>query len=62
MAVENLQRTPLFDRHREGGAKLVPFAGWEMPVQYDGIIEEHTAVRTHAGMFNRQDSGIPQRA
>jgi glycine cleavage system T protein (aminomethyltransferase) len=57
MAVENLQRTPLFDRHREGGAKLVPFAGWEMPVQYDGIIEEHTAVRTHAGMFDVSHMG-----
>ena len=57
MAVENLQRTPLFDRHREGGAKLVPFAGWEMPVQYDGIIEEHTAVRTHAGVFDVSHMG-----
>jgi aminomethyltransferase len=57
MAVENLQRTPLFDRHREGGAKLVPFAGWEMPVSYDGIIEEHTAVRTHAGMFDVSHMG-----
>jgi aminomethyltransferase len=57
VAVENLQRTPLFDRHREGGAKLVPFAGWEMPVQYDGIIEEHTAVRTHAGMFDVSHMG-----
>ena len=57
MAVENLQRTPLFDRHREGGAKLVPFAGWEMPLQYDGIIEEHTAVRTHAGMFDVSHMG-----
>jgi aminomethyltransferase len=57
IAVEDLQRTPLFDRHREGGAKLVPFAGWEMPVQYDGIIEEHTAVRTHAGMFDVSHMG-----
>ncbi len=53
----SLQRTPLFERHREGGAKLVPFAGWEMPVQYDGIIEEHTAVRTHAGMFDVSHMG-----
>jgi len=37
VAVGNLQRTPLFDCHREAGAKLVPFAGWEMPVEYDGI-------------------------
>ena len=57
MVVENLKRTPLYDRHREGGAKLVPFAGWEMPVQYEGIIEEHTAVRTHAGMFDVSHMG-----
>ena len=57
VAVGNLQRTPLFDRHREAGAKLVPFAGWEMPVTYEGIIEEHTAVRTHAGMFDVSHMG-----
>jgi aminomethyltransferase len=57
MTVENLQRTPLFGCHREGGAKLVPFAGWEMPVSYEGIIEEHTAVRTHAGMFDVSHMG-----
>ena len=57
MVVENLKRTPLYDLHREGGAKLVPFAGWEMPVQYEGIIEEHTAVRTHAGMFDVSHMG-----
>ena len=57
MAVGNLQRTPLFDCHREAGAKLVPFAGWEMPVSYEGIIEEHTAVRTHAGMFDVSHMG-----
>jgi aminomethyltransferase len=57
VAVGNLQRTPLFDCHREAGAKLVPFAGWEMPVSYDGIIEEHTAVRTHAGVFDVSHMG-----
>ena len=57
MAVENLQRTPLFGCHVELGAKLVPFAGWEMPVQYEGILEEHTAVRTHAGMFDVSHMG-----
>ena len=41
-----LRRTPLYDRHAAAGAKLVPFAGWEMPVQYAGIREEHLAVRT----------------
>ena len=42
---QTLKRTPLFDRHVDAGAKLVPFAGWEMPVQYGGIREEHVAVR-----------------
>src|SRR5215470_6868371 len=40
-----LKRTPLFDAHRALGAKIVPFAGWEMPVQYEGILAEHKAVR-----------------
>ena len=42
---ETLKRTPLYDRHVAAGARLVPFAGWEMPVQYAGIREEHVAVR-----------------
>jgi aminomethyltransferase len=54
---ETLRRTPLFDRHREAGAKLVPFAGWEMPVQYTGIREEHVAVRTGAGVFDVSHMG-----
>jgi aminomethyltransferase len=52
-----LRRTPLYAQHVEAGAKLVPFAGWEMPVQYDGIREEHLAVRTHAGMFDVSHMG-----
>jgi len=40
-----LRRTPLFDRHVALGARMVPFAGYEMPVQYEGVIEEHRAVR-----------------
>jgi aminomethyltransferase len=52
-----LRRTPLYERHAELGAKLVPFAGWEMPVTYEGIREEHTAVRTHAGMFDVSHMG-----
>lgn len=52
-----LRRTPLHDTHVEAGAKLVPFAGWEMPVQYDGIKEEHIAVRTHAGIFDVSHMG-----
>ncbi|MBV8947816.1 MAG: glycine cleavage system aminomethyltransferase GcvT [Solirubrobacterales bacterium] len=52
-----LRRTPLYDRHEAAGAKLVPFAGWEMPVQYAGIREEHIAVRTGAGVFDVSHMG-----
>jgi aminomethyltransferase len=52
-----LQRTPLFDQHQELGARLVPFAGWEMPVQYSGVIEEHRAVRERAGLFDVSHMG-----
>jgi aminomethyltransferase len=52
-----LRRTPFFEQHEELGAKLVPFAGWEMPVLYEGIKEEHSAVRTHAGMFDVSHMG-----
>ncbi|MCB0857067.1 MAG: glycine cleavage system aminomethyltransferase GcvT [Solirubrobacterales bacterium] len=52
-----LRRTPLYETHLDAGAKLVPFAGWEMPVQYDGIKEEHIAVRTHAGIFDTSHMG-----
>jgi aminomethyltransferase len=52
-----LRRTPLYERHVELGAKVVPFAGWEMPVTYEGIREEHSAVRTHAGMFDVSHMG-----
>jgi aminomethyltransferase len=54
---ETLKRTPLHDRHVAAGARLVPFAGWEMPVQYAGIREEHVAVRTHAGVFDVSHMG-----
>ena len=47
-----LSRTPLYDRHLALGARMVPFAGWEMPVQYSGIIREHQAVRSAAGLFD----------
>jgi len=57
MATETLKRTPLHDRHVAAGAKLVPFAGWEMPVQYSGIKEEHLAVREHAGIFDVSHMG-----
>jgi glycine cleavage system T protein (aminomethyltransferase) len=52
-----LRRTPLYEQHVELGAKIVPFAGWEMPVTYEGIREEHAAVRTHAGMFDVSHMG-----
>jgi aminomethyltransferase len=53
-----LKRTPLFDCHVEAGAKLVPFGGWEMPVQYrDGIRAEHLCVRNGAGVFDVSHMG-----
>src|SRR5918994_165951 len=52
-----LLRTPLHGRHVALGARLVPFAGWEMPVQYAGVIEEHRAVRTDAGVFDVSHMG-----
>jgi aminomethyltransferase len=55
--VQTLRRTPLFERHAALGARLVPFAGWEMPVQYSGIVPEHRAVRTRAGVFDVSHMG-----
>ena len=54
---DTLRRTPLHDRHAAAGARLVPFAGWEMPVQYGGIREEHAAVRERAGIFDVSHMG-----
>src|SRR4051794_33915141 len=54
---DTLKRTALHDRHAAAGAKLVPFAGWEMPVQYTGIRSEHVAVRTGAGVFDVSHMG-----
>jgi aminomethyltransferase len=54
---QTLKRTPLHDRHVAASAKLIPFAGWEMPVQYEGIREEHVAVRTQAGVFDVSHMG-----
>jgi glycine cleavage system T protein (aminomethyltransferase) len=56
-AADTLRRTPLFERHERAGARLVPFAGWEMPVQYEGIRQEHVAVRTRAGVFDVSHMG-----
>ncbi len=52
-----LRRTALFDRHVEAGAKMVDFAGWEMPVQYEGVRPEHMAVREAAGVFDVSHMG-----
>ncbi|MGE3310562.1 MAG: glycine cleavage system aminomethyltransferase GcvT [Limisphaerales bacterium] len=52
-----LKRTPLFEAHRRLGARLVEFGGWEMPVQYTGILDEHKAVRTAAGAFDISHMG-----
>lgn len=48
----DIRRTPLYDRHVALGARMIPFAGWMMPVQYAGIIHEHRVVRTYAGLFD----------
>lgn len=50
-------RTPLYEQHTDLGARMVPFAGWDMPVQYEGIREEHSAVRRHVGMFDVSHMG-----
>ncbi len=55
--MQTLLRTPLYERHAALGARLVPFAGWEMPVQYEGVIPEHRAVRTDAGVFDVSHMG-----
>ncbi len=52
-----LRHTPLYDRHVALGAKMVPFAGWEMPIQYAGIVAEHRAVRGAAGLFDLSHMG-----
>src|SRR5574337_2117949 len=52
-----LKRTPLFEVHRQLGARMVAFGGWEMPVQYAGILEEHRAVRKRAGLFDISHMG-----
>jgi aminomethyltransferase len=52
-----LRRSPLHDRHEAAGGRLVPFSGWELPVQYAGIKEEHRAVRERAGLFDVSHMG-----
>ena len=57
MAGGDLLRTPLYEEHRSLGARLVDFAGWEMPVQYEGIKAEHEAVRNRVGLFDVSHMG-----
>ena len=57
---EGLRRTPLFALHKKLGAKMVPFAGWEMPVWYSSVLEEHLAVRQAAGLFDVTHMGVYQ--
>jgi aminomethyltransferase len=52
-----LNRTPLFPAHQKLGARLIDFGGWEMPVQYTSIVEEHLAVRKAAGIFDISHMG-----
>ena len=54
---QHLKQTPIQDRHVALGAKMVPFAGFNMPVQYTGIIDEHHAVRNRAGLFDVSHMG-----
>ncbi|HLA06902.1 MAG TPA: glycine cleavage system aminomethyltransferase GcvT [Anaerolineales bacterium] len=53
-----LKRTALYDVHKSSGGRMVPFAGWEMPVQYTGIFEEHLATRNAAGLFDVSHMGV----
>jgi aminomethyltransferase len=55
--VQTLLKTPLHERHLAAGARMVPFVGWEMPVQYEGVIPEHRAVRRDSGVFDVSHMG-----
>ena len=57
MNAESIKCTPLCDKHVALGAKMVPFAGWNMPVQYTGIIDEHNTVRSACGVFDISHMG-----
>src|SRR5258706_16300664 len=58
VTVAPLKKTPLNARHRSSGAKMVPFSGWDMPVEYaGGLVSEHLAVRTRAGLFDVSHMG-----
>ena len=57
MTTDELKKTSLNEFHREHGARMVPFGGWDMPVQYSGILAEHLAVRNAAGLFDVSHMG-----
>ena len=57
MTADELRRTPLYEEHIAAGGRMVPFAGWAMPVQYEGVAAEHEAVRERAGMFDVSHMG-----
>lgn len=59
-AAASLRRTPVFEVHQRLGAKIIPFAGWEMPVWYSSVMEEHLAVRQAAGLFDVAHMGVYQ--
>src|SRR5689334_18604496 len=56
-ATATLKKTPLHARHLASGARMVPFGGWDMPVEYSGIVVEHLAVRERAGLFDVSHMG-----
>lgn len=55
-----LRRTPMYEAHRQMGAKIIPFAGWEMPVWYTSVVDEHLATRQAAGLFDVAHMGVYQ--
>src|SRR5512142_1323484 len=57
LIIGNMKRTPLYAAHQRLGAKLIEFGGWEMPVQYTSIVDEHLAVRKAAGVFDISHMG-----
>lgn len=52
-----MKRTPLYEKHVKSGAKIVPFAGWQMPLSYTGVTDEHQSVRTAVGLFDISHMG-----
>ena len=57
MTHQGLNQTPLYSIHQQLGARMIAFAGWEMPVHYTGPLAEHLAVRTRAGIFDVSHMG-----